>query len=175
MIETAESQLEKLNLFSKVLALAKTFCVDDELEQDFASKCTKKKKRLPGKLSNDEIEEDPISRYRRETFVYAIDTAIMSIRDSFLSHKAIPADFALLDPERFQDINSSNSLPPDAFENVARNYGFDEGKLKAEYISFTEIYSKLRKPKDDRPFNETSPGPSDEINRENFIAVLKRF
>ena len=174
MIETAESQLEKLRgEFSKVLALAKTFCVDHELEQDFASKRTKKKKRLPGELSNDEIEEDPISRYRRETFVYAIDTAIMSIRDRFSSHKAILADFALLDPERFQDINSSNSLPPDAFENVARNYGFDEGKLKAEYISFIEIYPKLRKAKDARPFNETSPGPSDDINRENFIAVLK--
>ena len=48
-----------------------------------------------------------------------------------------------------------------------------EGKLKAEYISFIEIYPKLRKPKDDRSFNETSPGPSDDINRENFIAVLK--
>ena len=174
LIQTAESQLEKLRgEFSKVLALAKMFCVDHELEQDFASKRTKKKKRLPGELSNDEIEKDPISRYRRETFVYAIDTAIMSIRDRFSSHKAILADFALLDPERFQDINSSNSLPPDAFENVARNYGFDEGKLKVEYILFIEIYPKLRKPKDDRPFNETSPGPSDDINRENFIVVLK--
>ena len=127
------------------------------------------------------MEEDPISRYRRETFVYAIDTAIMSIRDRFSSHKAILADFALPGRERLQDINSSNSLPPDAFENVARNYGFDEGKLKAEYISFIEIYPKLRKPKDDRSFNVTSPdpfnvtslGPSDDINRENFIAVLK--
>ena len=36
-IETAESQLEKLRgKFSKVLALAKTFCGDHELEQDFA-------------------------------------------------------------------------------------------------------------------------------------------
>ena len=96
----------------------------------------------------------------------------MSIRDCFSSHKAILADFALLDPERFQDINSSNSLPPDAFENVVPNYGFDEGKLKAEYIAFIEIYPKLRKPKDDRPFNETSPGPGDDINRENFIAVF---
>ena len=174
LIETAESQLEKLRgEFSQVLSLAKTFCVDHELEQDFASKRTKKKKRLPDELSNDEIEEDPISRYRRETFVYAIDTAIMSMRDRFSSQKAILADSALLDPERFQDINSSNSLPPDAFENVARNYGFDEGKLQAEYISFIEIYPKLREPKDDRPFNETSPGPSDDINRENFIALLK--
>ena len=86
----------------------------------------------------------------------------MSSRDRFSSHKAILADFALLDPERFQDINSRNSLPPDDFENVARNYGFDERKLKAEYISFIEIYPKLRKPKDDRPFNETFPGPSDD-------------
>ena len=117
MIETAASQLEKLRgEFSKVLALAKTFCVDHELEQDFASKRTKKKKRLAGELSNDEIEQDPISRYRRETLVCAIDTGIMSIRDRFSSHKAILADFALLDPERFQDMNSSNSLPPDALK-----------------------------------------------------------
>ena len=49
---------------------------------------TKKKKRLPGELSNDKIEEDPISRYRQEMFIYTIDTAIMSIRDRFSSHKA---------------------------------------------------------------------------------------
>ena len=90
----------------------------------FCFEAHKKEETTPGELSNDEIEEDPISRYRRETFVYAIDTAIMSIRDRFSSHKAILADFALLDPQRFQDINSSNSLPPDAFENIARNYGF---------------------------------------------------
>ena len=146
--------------------------MDHELDQDFPSKRTKKKKRLAGESSNDEIEEDIISRYRRETFVYYIDTAIMSIRDRFSSHKATLADFALLDPERFQDVNSSNSLPREAFENVARNYDFDEGKLKAEYISSTEIYPMLRKPKDDRPYSETSPGSSDDINRENFIAVL---
>lgn len=45
LIETAESELEQLRgEFSKVHALAKTFCVDHELEQDFASKRTRKKK-----------------------------------------------------------------------------------------------------------------------------------
>ena len=89
LIETAESQLEKLRgEFSKILALAKTFCVDHELEQDFASNRTKKNydERLPGELSNDEIEENPISRYRRETFIYAIDTAIMSLTQQSLCH-----------------------------------------------------------------------------------------
>ena len=39
LIETAESHLEQLRgEFSKVHALAKMFCVDHELEQDFASK-----------------------------------------------------------------------------------------------------------------------------------------
>ena len=148
LIETVESQLEKLRgEFSRVLSLAKTFCVDHELEQDFTSKRTKKKKRLPDELSNDEIEEDPISRYRRETFVYAIDTAIMPMRDRFSSQKAILADSALLAPEPFQDINSSNSLPPDAFENVARNYGFDEGKLKAEYNLVHRDLSKTQETK----------------------------
>ena len=177
LIETAESQLEQLHgEFSKVHALTKTFCVDHELKQDFGSKRTRKKKRLPGELSNDEIEEDPVSRYRRETFVYAIDTAIMSIRDRFSSHKAILADFSVLDPERFQDINSRNSLPQDAFQNVARNYGFDDRKLKEEYISFVETYPKLRRPENDRRPKETPPSTAssnDDINRENFITVLK--
>ena len=65
LIETAESKLEKLRgEFSKVLALAKTFSVNHELEQDFASKRTKKKKRLPSELSNDEIEELEIASHR---------------------------------------------------------------------------------------------------------------
>ena len=43
LIETAESQLEKLRgEFSKILALAKTFCVDHELEQRFCFEAHKK-------------------------------------------------------------------------------------------------------------------------------------
>jgi hypothetical protein len=146
--------------------------VDHELKQDFGSKRTRKKKRLPGELSNDEIEEDPVSRYRWEMFVYAIDTAIMSIRDRFSSHKAILADFSVLYPERFQDISSRNSLPQDAFQNVARNYGFDDRKLKEEYISFVETYPKLRRPENDRRPKETPPSTTssnDDINRETLL------
>lgn len=99
----------------------------------------------------------------------------MSIRDRFSSHKAILADFSLLDPERFQHSNSSKGLPPDAFQNVAHNYGVDDRKLKEEYISFVETYPKLRKPENDRRLKETPPSTAssnDDINRENFITVL---
>lgn len=54
LIETAESQVKQLRgQFSNVHTLAKTFCVDHELEQGFASKRTRKKKRLIAELSND--------------------------------------------------------------------------------------------------------------------------
>ena len=55
-------------------------------------------------MCRDEVEGNLRSSYRRETFIFAIDTALSSINRQFTSHKAILADFALLDPERFADI-----------------------------------------------------------------------
>ena len=58
LIETAESQLEKLRgEFSKVLALAKTFCVNHELEQDFASSAQKRR--------NDFLASYPTTKSRK--------------------------------------------------------------------------------------------------------------
>lgn len=175
LIETAESQLGQLREdFNKVLALAKTFCRNHGLHDDFVVKRARKKKRFPDELCNDEIEEDQTDRYRRETFMYAIDTAIASIRERFSSHKAILADFSLLDPERFQDINTSKLLPQDSFQNVAQNYGFDDTKLREEYMSFIQIYPKLKESEPCRcPPNENPQGGNHDLNRENYITVLK--
>ena len=60
-----------------------------------------------------------------------------------MSHKEILADFALLDPERFADIRNID-LPLNSFNNVAKNYSFDEWKLRAEYKSFIESYRKIK-------------------------------
>ena len=104
--------------------LAEEFCAAHELEErDFAKRRVRKKKKILGELCNDDLEENVKSRYRKETFIFAIDTAVSSIRRRFTTHKEILADFALLDPERFADI-SSEDLPPNSFKNVAKKLWF---------------------------------------------------
>ena len=101
---------------------AKEFCEAHEIEnRDFEERRLRKKKKMPGEVCSDEMEENTRSRYRRETFIFAIDTAVSSIRKPFTSHKEILADFAMLDPERFADMRNID-LPLNSFNSVAKNY-----------------------------------------------------
>ena len=108
LVETGQSQLATLRgQFESGLKEAKEFCEDHELEnRDFEERRLRKKKKMLGEVCSDEMEENTHSRYRRETFVFAIDTAVSSIRKPFTSRKEILADFAMLDPERFADMRN---------------------------------------------------------------------
>ena len=145
LVETVQSQLVTLRgELESVLKEAKKFCEDHELEdRDFQERRLRKKKKMPGEVCSDEVEENTHSRYRRETFIFAIDTAVSSIRRRFTPHKEILADFALLDPERFADVRNID-LPLNSFNSVAKNYSFNEWKLRAEYKSFIESYRKIK-------------------------------
>ena len=59
---------------------------------------------MSDEFRNDDGEEYQKSKYRCETFIFAINTALTTIRTHFSSHRAILWDFALLDPERFQEL-----------------------------------------------------------------------
>ena len=122
-VETGQSQLVTFRgQFESVLKEAKEFCEAHEIEnRDFEERRLRKKKKMPGEVCSDEMEEDTHSRYRRETFIFAIDTAVSSIRKPFTSHKEILADFALLDPERFADMRNID-LPLNSFNSVAKKY-----------------------------------------------------
>ena len=65
---------------------------------------------MPGELCSDELEGNVQSRHRKETFIFAIDTAVSSIRRRVTSHREILAGFALLDPERFTEISLHANL-----------------------------------------------------------------
>ena len=97
--------------FESVLKEAKEFCEAQELEdRDFEERRLRKKKKMPGEVCSDEkekeerekregkrrkerkrkkgkkrkttkLEENTHSRYRRETFIFAIDTAVSSIKN----------------------------------------------------------------------------------------------
>ena len=117
------------------------------------------------------MEENTRSRYLQETFIFAIDTAVLSIRRRFTAHKEILADFALLDPERFADVRNTDLLL-NSFSNVAKNYSFDEWKLRAEYKSFIESYRKIKEVASKTQIKELCLENAD-INRENFVTVLQ--
>ena len=89
LVETVQSQLVTLRgEFENVLKEAKEFCAAHEFEKrDFTEGRLSKRKKMPGEVCGDEVEENTQSRYRRETFIFAIDTAVSSIRRRFTSHK----------------------------------------------------------------------------------------
>eukprot|EP00794_Sanderia_malayensis_P013143 gene13143-14494_t len=174
LVETAQAQLVKLRSeFENVLKEAKEFCAAHDLEErDFAERRHRNKKRMPGEDCSNEVEENAQSRYRRETFIFAIDTAVSSIRRRFTTHKEILADFALLDPEKFADISGTGDLPSDSFTDVAKNYTLDELKLRAEYKSFTESYKKTKETASGMPRENSTCSENADIKRESFITVL---
>ena len=84
------------------------------------------------------------------------------------------ADFALLDPERFADV-STRDLPPNSFKNIAKNYGLDEWKLRAEYKSFIESYRKIKGAASRAITKDLTCSENADIKRENFVTVLQLF
>ena len=122
-------------------------------------------------VCRDEVEENIHSRYRGETFISAIDTAVSSIRRHFTSHKEILAYFALLDPERFADMRNID-LPLNSFNNVAKNYSLDEWKLRTEYKSFIESYRQIKEAASKTQIKDLCLENAD-INRDNFVTVLQ--
>ena len=95
---------------------------------------------MPDENCRDEVETDPESKYRRETFIFVIDTAIGAKNQRFTAHKAILTDFALLYFERFQN----REVYAVSFKKAAQNYGLNDEKLREEYSSFIKNCSKLR-------------------------------
>ena len=172
LVETAEEELRILRgQFAVILSEAKSYCKKHNVEeQDFPPKRSRKRKRMIDELCHDEVEENQTSKYRRETFIVAIDTALTAIRTRFSSHKAILRDFAWLDPERFQEVIDSYVLPEDAFENAGKNYGLDVTALRDEYSSFIRVYRKI---KGEKPLNNQIIERNKDLARENFITALK--
>ena len=173
LVETAQTQLQQLrSKFTEIHAEAKSYCTHHQLqEQDFIAKRTRRRKRQADEICQDEVEENIASRYRRETFIFAIDTAVSSIRRRFTSHKAILQDVALLDPERFHEALESRCLPPEAFQNVAKNYGLEARTLAEEYLSFIDNYSRFKEVNGIcQAEKETT---NKDVDRESFLTVVK--
>ena len=133
--------------------------------ETFTEKRVRKKKRMPDENCRDEVETDPESKYRRETFIFVIDTAIGAINRRFTAHKAILTDFALLEPERFQN----REVCAVSFKKAAQNYGLNDEKLREEYSSFIKNYSKLRNSSE----MDSQEIKNKDLKRESFHSTLQ--
>ena len=72
------------------------------------------------------------------TFIFVIDKTIGARNRRFTVHKAILTDFAMLDPERFQD----RELCAMSFKKAAKNYRINgknlrmwEGKILIKFVT----------------------------------------
>lgn len=160
LVEEAESGLRDLrDKFNKIYLDAQEFCRIHDVE---------------GEQCPDEVTDDAVTKYRRETFIFAIDRATNAIQRRFTSHKSVLEDFSLLNPERFPaDRNAVNNLRNDSFENAAKTYDLDAQKLRIEYKSFVSCYPQLKK---SLPIPSTEPEPSQassSIKKENFLTTLQ--
>ena len=113
----------------------------------------------------DELEGNRESIYHRDTFIFAVNTAISSMNRRFASRKAILTDFDLLNLECFQKTNEKQLY---ALKKVAMNYRLEDEKLRDEYSSFFNNYRKAKEESNPQP----AVGESFEIKRESFHSVL---
>ena len=117
----------------------------------------------------DELEGNRESIYHRDTFIFAVNTAISSMNRRFTSLKAILTYFDLLNLECFQKTNEKQLC---ALKKVAKNYRLEDEKLRDEYSSFFNNYRKLRKAREESN-PQPAAGESFDIKRENFHSVLQ--
>ena len=117
----------------------------------------------------DEFEGNRESIYHRDTFIFAVNTAISSMNRRFTSRKAILTDFDLLNLECFQKTNEKQLC---ALKKVAKNYRLEDEKLRDEYSSFFNNYRKLRKAREESN-PQPAAGESFDIKRDNFHSVLQ--
>ncbi len=175
LVKTAQAQPVKLRSdFENILKEAKEFSAAHDLkERDFTERMLRQTKRMPGEDCSDEVEENTKSRYSGETFIFAIDTAVLSIRRRFKTHKETLADFALLDTGKFAGVNGTGDWPSDSFTNVTKNYSLDESKLRAGYKSFIESCKKIQETASGMLWENSTCSENADIKRESSITVLQ--
>lgn len=107
----------------------------------------RKKKKMSGELSDNEVILDPIQNIKVNTYFSAIDIVLRQLSERF-SDKSIGVlkDLSLLTSKVIYKINKDpNSLPNDSFKFFLEIYGnfVDKKYLCSEYLQFASIFNTL--------------------------------
>lgn len=92
---------------------------DLEVEAMLPEKRAKKKKKMPGEMADDATFTSASSAYEANVHNAIMDTVTETLHRRFLSHGALYADLALLDPRNFSEVSSSG-LPDTALTELSK-------------------------------------------------------
>lgn len=104
----------------------------------------RKKKKMPGEISDDEPISDPVYKFKCDTYFKCLDVTITCINNYFNTQAiGIYKDLALFSKKNiFEFKNNSLALPIDAFQEFCVVYGkfVKQEMLRKEYLHFCQIY-----------------------------------
>ncbi|CAI6362566.1 unnamed protein product [Macrosiphum euphorbiae] len=110
---------------------------------------TRKKKMLPGEISNDMVHEHPLKKFEIEVHNRILDIVVESINKRFIKHRKLYNDLSCLSPSYFSYI-IQNGLPDQALTTLcdklkSLNSNITYNGLKDELIHFAKNWDKLKK------------------------------
>ncbi|RXN16717.1 zinc finger MYM-type 1-like protein [Labeo rohita] len=137
---------------------------DMEVEAALPQKRRKKKKAMPGEMSQDDTIIDAERAYEVKVHNQIVDTAIEAIHQRFLTHGTLYADLSFLDPKNFSLIRN-HALPKSALEDLSKCLvKFDDratvDNLQYELKSLAGQWDKLKEsPLDEYVTRTVEDGP----------------
>ncbi|KAL0149200.1 hypothetical protein M9458_055434 [Cirrhinus mrigala] len=137
---------------------------DMEVEAALPQKRRKKKKAMPGEMSQDDTIIDAERAYEVKVHNQIADTAIEAIHQRFLTHGTLYADLSFLDPKNFSLIRN-HALPKSALEDPSKCLvKFDDratvDNLQYELKSLAGQWDKLKEsPLDEYVTRTVEDGP----------------
>lgn len=136
---------------------------DMEVEAALPQKRRKKKKAMPGEMSQDDTIIDAERAYEVKVHNQIVDTAIEAIHQRFLTHGTLYADLSFLDPKN--SLIRNHALPKSALEDLSKCLvKFDDratvDNLQYELKSLAGQWDKLKEsPLDEYVTRTVEDGP----------------
>lgn len=143
------NNLRSTNIFNKIVTEVSNF-EKQHGQFEFSDKLEhriRRKKKMSGEESSDELILDPIENFKVNTFYVCLDIISSAFEEYFgNSSIGIYKDLALFSKKRLAEVKINfDSLPKDSFAMFCKIYGkyVNQEKLKMEYIHFSKIFNSF--------------------------------
>jgi len=114
---------------------------DAEVEHALPNRRPKKTKKMPGELSDDTTISDADSKYEVQVHNVILGTIIESISRRFAKNRELYTDFAMLDPQNFNDLKCTQCPERKLIRHDSRA---TPEALQGELLSLATHWDKLK-------------------------------
>lgn len=109
----------------------------------------RRRKLMAGELARDDPVDDPVAKFRVETYYGCLDSIINQLDERFGDlTNGLFCDLALFTDRRILEVNGKpEALPKASFQYFCKVYGkfVNENQLTKEYVSFSKVYPEFKK------------------------------